>query len=58
MRPTRWGFVLSQTQVGSLYAGEEVSAVGQQGDWLHVRLYEFDDDDEEKDDDRDVSPFL
>lgn len=42
-------------QVGGLYAGEEVTAVGQQGAWLHVRLYEFDEDEEDKDDDNDVS---
>lgn len=32
--------------------------MGQQGDWLQVRLYEFDEDDEDKDDDRDVSRSL
>lgn len=41
-------------QVGGLYAGEEVTAVGQHGDWLHVRLYEFDDDEEEDEDKHDV----
>lgn len=39
--------------MGSLYAGEEVTAVGQQGDWLHLRLYEFDDEEEDEDEDRD-----
>lgn len=37
-----------------MYAGEEVTAVGQHGDWLHVRLYEFDEDNVEEDKD-DVS---
>lgn len=48
---------LGSEQVGGLYAGEEVTAVGQQGDWLHVRLYEYEEEDEEgdKDDDEDVS---
>lgn len=46
-------------QVGGLYAGEEVTAVGQQGAWLHVRLYEFDEDEEEdKEDDQDVRVHL
>lgn len=39
-------------QVGGLYAGEEVTAVGQHGDWLHVRLYEFDEEEEEEDEDK------
>lgn len=49
---------LGAGQVGGLYAGEEITAVGQQGDWLHVRLYEYEEDeeDEDKDDDHDVSP--
>lgn len=43
---------LGAEQVGGLYAGEEITAVGQQGDWLHVRLYEYEEDeDEDKDDD-------
>lgn len=47
---------LGAEQVGGLYAGEEVTAVGQYGDWLHVRLYEYEEDGEEdKDDDEDVS---
>eukprot|EP00904_Undaria_pinnatifida_P001675 jgi/Undpi1/11508/HiC_scaffold_30.g13805.m1 len=47
---------LSAEQVGGLYAGEEVTAVGQHGDWLHVRLYEFDDDEEEDEDKHDHYP--
>ncbi len=50
---------LGAEQVGGLYAGEEVTAVGQHGDWLHVRLYEYEEDEEgEKDDDEDVSVRL
>lgn len=51
---------LGAGQVGGLYAGEEITAVGQQGDWLHVRLYEYEEDeedDEDKEDDHDVSPL-
>lgn len=50
---------LGAGQVGGLYAGEEITAVGQQGDWLHVRLYEYEEDeeDDDKDDDHDVSPL-
>ena len=33
--------------MGGLYAGEEVTAVGKQGDWLHLRLYELDEEEEE-----------
>ncbi|CAM9245609.1 unnamed protein product, partial [Choristocarpus tenellus] len=42
-------------QVGALYAGEEVTAVGGEGEWLHLRLYEFDEElnDEEDNDDHD-----
>lgn len=51
----RWVFCRTWNgQVGGLYAGEEVTAVGQQGAWLHVRLYEFDEDEEDKEDDQDV----
>ena len=47
---------LGAEQVGGLYAGEEITAVGQQGDWLHVRLYEYEEDeDADKDGDHDVS---
>lgn len=51
---------LGAEQVGGLYAGEEVTAVGQQGDWLHVRLYEYDEEEdyEEKDDQDDVSSVV
>lgn len=44
--------VTRAVQVGGLYAGEEVTAVGQHGDWLHVRLYEFDEEEEEEDEDK------
>lgn len=44
---------LGAEQVGGLYAGEEITAVGQQGDWLHVRLYE-----EDEDEDNDVRAHL
>ncbi|CAM9628795.1 unnamed protein product, partial [Ectocarpus sp. 13 AM-2016] len=44
---------LGAEQVGGLYAGEEITAVGQQGDWLHVRLYEEDEDEDNDDGDED-----
>lgn len=51
---------LGAEQVGGLYAGEEITAVGQQGDWLHVRLYEYEEDEDEGKDggDHDVSVFF